>query len=109
MLSDISDLTLKGSFPGNMDIPWIGREKRLEISRHNDIAIEIQHHVVIPRFDWIQDVHLEAKFQPRASLYLTKQRDNPRTVFVKAARLGMFVREILPTLSGPVVLYKRKR
>ncbi|MGR8933737.1 MAG: hypothetical protein ACU837_05015, partial [Gammaproteobacteria bacterium] len=59
----------------------------------------------LSRFDWILDAHLEADFRQRDRLFLSKQRQTPRTIFVRTDLLNVFFRHVLPTIHRPVALY----
>ena len=59
----------------------------------------------LSRFDWILDAHLEADFWGSDQHFLTKQRRTPRTVFVKASLIELFIRHVLPTISHRILLY----
>ena len=59
----------------------------------------------LSRFDWILDAHLEAEYRNSDSLWLTKQRRTPRTVFVKCGLLDLFVSRVLPAINSRIVLY----
>ena len=59
----------------------------------------------LSRFDWILDVHLGAKYDPHPKIHLTKQRDIPRTVFIKSGKAALFINQVLPAIYKPVVLY----
>lgn len=76
--------------------------------RHQVLTEKAGWHLRSPwlsRFDWILDVHLEATYQKSPDIILTKQRENPRTIFVKAGRVDLFVEQVLPTIQKPVVVY----
>lgn len=59
----------------------------------------------LSRFDWILDTHLEADFRQSDNLFLTKQRQTPRTVFVRIDLLNLFFQHVLPEINSPIVLY----
>jgi hypothetical protein len=59
----------------------------------------------LSRFDWVIDAHLEAEPGARGPTVLTKRRETPRSVFVKAGWLDSFVEHLLPALEKPVAVY----
>jgi hypothetical protein len=60
----------------------------------------------LSRFDWVLDAHLEAEPSERPiRICLTQQRVTPRSVFIKAGLLPLFVAHVLPDLEQAVTLY----
>ena len=53
----------------------------------------------LSRFDWVLDVGLEAGFSKQSEVVLSKQRENPRSVFVKHNLLRVFVLKVQPQLQ----------